>query len=474
MENITLSTNSWDSETFIYLTREYKNNICLNENEIGIGKADDPLRRWKEHNAASSKSTVKIAFEYIYLVKTKEYEKQLHKWLVSKGFDNVEKEVFSGADKNGQVLTIDFIKSVIEKEALDGPWAIVDGKILQTQHYQELKKKKEIDSLHNLFINSKQYNPGLINQLKIALDKKIIEYNNLAQQYKNDVKIACHCIEKDLLIRNHIPEYIKFDINVLLALYNKNIINFSYIEINIHLVFDSTNKLTQEQIPEYISQQKTNIENAKNIKEKFKLFEQKRIEKERAIYETKNAIRTNKITFLPYEKLFIDNPQLIDFALINKYISIYNIDARLLKHYLPYNKINIDPYLEHILQSDEYISNNLISSKLIKRAERKNGFINLLMALNIVSLFVGPGITITIQNNYINSLPLEIIWAQILFHIILIFFIKPNNEIKYFLMLQNGHIGRSFNNNNDNKANFFESRIQDSLKGKWDISNSDF
>ena len=137
MENITLSTNSWDTETFIYLTREYKNNICLNENEIGIGKADDPLRRWKEHNAASSKSTVKIAFEYIYLVKTKEYEKQLHKWLVSKGFDNVEKEVFSGADKNGQVLTIDFIKSVIEKEALDGPWAIVDGKILQTQHYQD-------------------------------------------------------------------------------------------------------------------------------------------------------------------------------------------------------------------------------------------------------------------------------------------------------------------------------------------------
>jgi len=471
MENITLSTNSWDSETFIYLTREYKNNICLNENEIGIGKADDPLRRWKEHNAASSKSTVKIAFEYIYLVKTKEYEKQLHKWLVSKGFDNVEKEVFSGADKNGQVLTIDFIKSVIEKEALDGPWAIVDGKILQTQHYQELKKKKEIDSLHNLFINSKQYNPGLINQLKIALDKKLIEYNNLAQQYKNDVKIACYCIEKDLLIQNHIPECIKFDINVLLALYNKNIINFSYIEINIHLVFDSTNKLTQEQIPEYISQQKTNIENAKNIKEKFKLFEQKRIEKERAIYETKNAIRTNKITFLPYEKLFIDNPQLIDFALINKYISIYNIDARLLKHYLPYNKINIDPYLEHILQSDEYISNNLISSKLIKRAERKNGFINLLMALNIVSLFVGPCITIAIQNNYFNSLPLEIIWAQIIFHIILIFFIKPNNEIKYFLMLQNGHIGRSFNNNNDNKANL---EIHDALKVKWNVQFDDF
>ena len=66
-----------------------------------------------------------------------------------------------------------------------------------------------------------------------------------------------------------------------------------------------------------------------------------------------------------------------------------------------YNKINIDPYLKHILQSDQYISNNLISSKLIKRAERKNGFINLLMALNIVSLFVGPGITITLQNNYL-------------------------------------------------------------------------
>ena len=176
---------------------------------------------------------------------------------------------------------------------------------------------------------------------------------------------------------------------------------------------------------------------------------------------------------MPYEKLYIENSQIIDFALINKYISIYNIDARLLKHYLPNNKINIDPYIEHILQSDKYISNNLISSKLIKRAERKNGLINLLMALNIVSLFVGPGITILIQNNYFNSLPLEIIWAQILFHIILIFFIKPNNEIKYFLMLQNGHIGRS-NFNNDNKANFFESRIQDSLKGKWDMPNSDF
>ena len=371
MENLVLSTNSWDEETFIYLTREYKNNLCLNEFEIGIGKADDPLRRWKEHNSASSKSTVKIAFEYIYLVKTKEYERQLHKRLISMGFTNLEKEVFSGTNHQGQTLTIEFLNNILEKEALDGPWAIIDGKILQTQHYQELKKKKEINSLHNLFINSKQYNPGLINQLKIALDKKLIEYNNLAQQYKNDVKIACHCIEKDLLIRNHIPECIKFDINVLLALYNKNIINFSYIEINIHLVFDSTNKLTQEQIPEYISQQKTNIENAKNIKEKFKLFEQKRIEKERAIYETKNAIRTNKITFLPYEKLFIDNPQLIDFALANNYLSIFDININLLRHYITNNRANLKLDLNFLIKDDKYVVDNFLNRSLVEKIINK-------------------------------------------------------------------------------------------------------
>ena len=340
MENLVLSTNSWDEETFIYLTREYKNNLCLNEFEIGIGKADDPLRRWKEHNSASSKSTVKIAFEYIYLVKTKEYERQLHKRLISMGFTNLEKEVFSGTNHHGQTLTIEFLNDILEKEALDGPWAIIDGKITTTKNYQEIKNKKEIEAAQKLFIQTNQYNPGLINQLKIALDKKLVSYNQLATQYKNEQKIISHTIKNNLITFEDIPANLKFELNTLLELYKHNIIEFEYIKNNINNIFDSTNKLSQENIQAYINEEHDKNEKRKQEIEKRRIHEEQITEKRNLIKNIQNDIRHNKIKILNDIDIYRENPTIIDFALANNYLSIFDININLLRHYITNNRKN--------------------------------------------------------------------------------------------------------------------------------------
>lgn len=215
---IKLETNSWDDETFVYLTREYKNGICIAENEIGVGKADDPLRRWKEHNAASSKSTTKISFELIYLVKTKEYEKQLHKKLIQLGFTNFTKEVFSGKDYDGNLLTLEYIHNLIKNDCLDGPWAICNGKIVNTEIIIEHHKEKEAQFILENFIHSKNFNPTHVYQIINCIANDKLKFKDLADQYKNNKKILIALLNSFKINEKDIPSDFLQDTDILTAL----------------------------------------------------------------------------------------------------------------------------------------------------------------------------------------------------------------------------------------------------------------
>lgn len=476
MENLVLSTNSWDEETFIYLTREYKNNFCLNEFEIGIGKADDPLRRWKEHNAASSKSTVKIAFEYIYLVKTKEYERQLHKRLISMGFTNIEKEVFSGTNNNGQTLTIEFLNNILEKEALDGPWAIVDGKIITTKNYQEIKNKKEIESAELLFVNSKQYNPGLINQLKIALDKNIIQYQYLAQQYKNDFKIIIHAIDKNLIKLQDIPNNQKFELNILLALYKNNIIDFHYIQNNTNLIFDSTYKYNKDNIQDYINEEHIKIEKRKQEIERGRILQEQILQKQNKIQEIKENIRQGKIKIIPDDDFYRDNPQIIDFALVNYYLTIFQINANLLKDYLPYSKINIERYIDFLFKNNKYITNGFLNQNKVHKAIKLNKYKQRLLFFNILMMFLSPVLFITITggNNIIlpNNLNEIIPYCLPGVFVFLMFLVLPNEKLFLVAKYLNKEIGTT---NNYNKITSQEvNELNQAIKGNWTIPTKEY
>ena len=469
MENLTLSTNSWDEETFIYLTREYKNNFCLNEYEIGIGKADDPLRRWKEHNAASSKSTVKIAFEYIYLVKTKEYERQLHKRLILMGFTNVEKEVFTGFNNNGQTLTIDFLNDILEKEAIDGPWAIIDGKITTTKNYQEIKNKKEIESALQLFSQSKQYNPGLINQLKIALDKNIIKYNILATQYKNDYKILSHVIDNKLITFQDITDNQKYELNTVLSLYKNNIINLEYIKTNINLISDSTNKYNKENIQVYINEELIKIEKRKQEIENARKLNEQIILKQNKIQEIKENIKLGKIKTLTNNDFYRNNTQIIDFALVNYYLSIFDINAHLLKDYLPYSKINISPYIDFLLKNNKYIINGFLNQTKVYKTIKFNKFIKAIHLILVSLNFLSPAIFIyyLTQNNMDYALGLPFLLGALL--TIALLFTSRVQKINLLEKFLNKEIGTNNINNKHHNLPVTQNELQQALKGNYNM-----
>lgn len=474
MENLVLSTNSWDEETFIYLTREYKNNFCLNEYEIGIGKADDPLRRWKEHNAASSKSTVKIAFEYIYLVKTKEYERQLHKRLVSMGFTNIEKEVFTGINNHGQTLTIEYLSNILEKEAIDGPWAIIDGKITTTNKYNEIKNKREKESAEKLFINSNTYNPGLINQLKIALEKNILDYDFLAPQYKNDLKIVNHLIEKNLLTLQQIPQQYLFELDIILSSYKKNIIDASYVKNNIDKITDSTNKYDKDLIPQYINEQIEKIEKRKQEKENQRIIEeqqiQKRSETKNRINEIKDDLRHGKIKTIRNDDFYIKHHEIINFALVNKYLTIFDIHVIPLREYFKYNSSKLLPIFNHLIHNEKYIYQGYLNrTKICKmingfKLKKRLLFFNILMIMMspLTFLYIIGKCNIILPYNLNEIVP----WCLPAIFIFILIATLPDEKISLIEKIYNNQINLGFKTI---KIYEDESEIQQALQGKFSI-----
>lgn len=171
---------------YIYLTKEYKNNNPLNDNEIGIGQTNDPMRRYKEHND-SSKSTVETRFVFFWKV-NRIHDKEdvhIHKILENYGYKRIAKEVFGNSDKNK--LTIETIYKIIQNQIVDGPWKIVNNKIERTTLQSRFSFKPN---------NPKDFEDCL-NSLK--LNTHLITYDSLHQEYKNYLPIKHLFYEKSIL-----------------------------------------------------------------------------------------------------------------------------------------------------------------------------------------------------------------------------------------------------------------------------------
>ena len=172
MTNITNETKN-SSYTYIYVSREYYDGKCLNENRLGIGKTKDPHKRLKDHNSSSSKISVEVKFEIIY--KTKEDDKFFHSLLKKKGFKQIKKEIFEGTEN--RPLTLTEIKNIIEPYAIEGPW-------IYNKHNQFIKVKTNTQNTYT------QLNQDEQTWIKTAINKrqtKISKTKSLDEQWEDDL-----------------------------------------------------------------------------------------------------------------------------------------------------------------------------------------------------------------------------------------------------------------------------------------------
>lgn len=378
-----LETNSWDDETFLYLTREYKDGFCLNENEIGVGKSDDPYRRWKEHNAASSKSTIEIRFEYIWLVKTKEYEKQLHHSLIQLGFENKVKEVFSGYDTNGNILTLEYLNNILKKQALDGPYTIYNGEIKLAKEYEEIKKLKNNEILISNFINTKEYNPALIKHLKKNLDENNIYYEQLAYQYKNDVDVITFCVSKKLINTKEIPEDKLFEFNVVKELLKIEAVDFETINNNIDLLYNQKIDCEKSKLLEDLKHYVNCLETQKY--QEIQL--QKSLEKQKQVND-QNIAFINNISNFKVEndddvELVLRNKSSLVHYLNTSYLNICKVHISVLN--LVYKEFFND--LNLIFNDTKLTTNNKIDFNKINKKYNYNRKMEIVSNL-ILSIFV--------------------------------------------------------------------------------------
>ena len=132
--NILIETKN-SPYTYIYVSREYYNGKCLNENRLGIGKSKDPLKRLKDHNSSSSKISVEVKFEIIY--KTKEQDTFFHNLLKNKGYKQIKKEIFEGTEN--RPLTLTEVKNIIEPHSIDGPWIYKNNQFISLKSNNQFK-----------------------------------------------------------------------------------------------------------------------------------------------------------------------------------------------------------------------------------------------------------------------------------------------------------------------------------------------
>ena len=122
--------------TYIYVSREYYDGKCLNENRLGIGKSKDPYKRLKDHNSSSSKISVEVKLELLY--KTKEQDTFFHNLLKNKGYKQIKKEIFEGTEN--RPLTLTEVKSLIESYSIDGPWIFKNNQFIKLESNKQFNK----------------------------------------------------------------------------------------------------------------------------------------------------------------------------------------------------------------------------------------------------------------------------------------------------------------------------------------------
>jgi hypothetical protein len=168
MMNILIETKN-SPYTFIYVSREYYNGKCLNENRLGIGKSKDPLKRLKDHNSSSSKISVEVKFEIIY--KTKEQDTFFHNLLKNKGFKQIKKEIFEGTEN--RPLTLTEVKNIIEPHSIDGPWIYKNNQFISLKSNNQFKTNKIKTTPENDLLEQELLNKIGCTEFKSAPKKNV-------------------------------------------------------------------------------------------------------------------------------------------------------------------------------------------------------------------------------------------------------------------------------------------------------------
>ena len=237
--------------TFIYISREYYNGKCLDENVFGIGQTKDPIKRLKEHNTKSSKTSTKVKFELIYKVKNKP-DHFFHNILRQKGFQNVEdkKEIFKSSKTN--LLTIEKIQAIIEQQEYYGPWTINNEKIASVFSLSItniIKNESELKEKLNSYAQpiSSNYNEK---ELITFLNNKSLLYDQIHQSYKNLLPIQQWAFENNKIKYSQLKTELKHkSINIIRAIKNKEINNTDF--LNNNLIPDSDKIKILKELSEY-------------------------------------------------------------------------------------------------------------------------------------------------------------------------------------------------------------------------------
>jgi hypothetical protein len=195
-----------NDKVYIYISREYYKGKCLDENTIGVGKTNDPYRRLKEHNSASSKSTVEIKFESIYIVEDESVELLVHKTLQNLGFTKIKNEVFSGLDHNKQPLTLQIIKNIIQRHSTNKEMYF-ENNLLITKYTDEIFPNV-IPSmnyyLHKVIVenaSTKLWTKAITRQNIFHYYRYLysnnFHYSNLKSELKNDYNILIKALKSN-------------------------------------------------------------------------------------------------------------------------------------------------------------------------------------------------------------------------------------------------------------------------------------
>lgn len=270
--------------TYIYVSREYYDGKCLNQNRIGIGKSKEPIKRLKEHNRSSSKISVEVKFELIY--KTTQDDTFFHNILKDKGYKQIKKEIFEGTEN--KPLTIHEIKTIIETQAVDGPWIIKDNCPIKLKQNTTIKNKstehRDFQWEQNLLNNTYNRDNRISNKIN---DNTNIRDNRISKHKNNKLIIAL----------------------ISIAIFGCLIINTNNKNKTIQITQQDITKNNDKEIIEQWLRQLQNCSYLKTVSQnKTTLYFY--IHDEYTLQNIKETIQDNKNRFLNsnYEKIILDFP----------------------------------------------------------------------------------------------------------------------------------------------------------------------
>lgn len=268
MNNIFPTPNN--NEIFLYVSKEMKNNIPLDENEFGIGETKHPITRYKEHNNTGSKITVKINFIAVYLmpkyINEIKSETYIHNKLIALGYkrNTDKKEMFYSTEENKIPLSLQIIQKEMEQYSLNGPWEINNKQIIKIQSIKQHEETK-----YTLPIQNQNDTKECIQYLeqKCKHDFKLLrnKFNQLHNTYKKHLDIQLWAYNNNIISYHALNKKLKTHYKIILLELQKDNLNTLDI-LNFEEIYDYENQITKEQCKEIINQYITQMKKQQSIR----------------------------------------------------------------------------------------------------------------------------------------------------------------------------------------------------------------